>query len=143
MANEEVTDAEIEKLEEDLKKLEDKDTSYGSPSASQKDNLFKFFRNILTMEDTTRIGNLTAQELGISNLSVRGWKRIGHYAEAEGLNLVADYFKEEAEIVSSTSMSKKGFWSQLFVTQIKAEKKIKDKSLEKKGLFSKKPEVGE
>jgi len=136
---EEVTDEEIAKLEEDLKKLEDKDTSYGSPSASQKDSLFKFFRSILTMEDTTRVGNLTAQELGISNLSVRGWKRIGHYAEAEGLGLVAEYFNKEAGIITETSMAKKGFFLQTVVTQIKAEKKLKDKSLEKKGFFSKKP----
>ena len=141
MTGEEVSNEELAKLEEELKKLEDKDTGYGSPSASQKDNLFKFFRHILITKDTTRIGNLTAQELGISNLSIRGWKRIAHYAKAENLEIIEDYFNEEAEIMTSTSMSKKGFWSQLFVTQIKAEKKIKE-TKEKKSLFGKKPEEG-
>jgi len=37
-------------------------------------------------------------------------------------------------------MSKKGFWSQLFVTQIRKEAKLKDKSTEKKKWFTKKPE---
>lgn len=140
---EEVTDDEIKKLEEDLKKLEEKDTSYGSPSATQKDNLFKFFNKILTTKDTTRVGNLSNTEAGISNLSVMGWKRIAHYAKAEGLNLVNDYIKEESEIITSVSMSKKGFWPKLFVTQIRQEKKVKDTGSQKKGWFGGKKEEGE
>jgi len=132
---EEVTDEEIEKLEEELKKLESKDTSYGSPSASQKDNLFKFFRYILTTKDTTRVGNISAQELGISDLSVRGWKRIAHYARAEGLDIVANYLDGQSEIMTSSSMSKKGFWAQLTVTQIKKEQKLKEPTKEKKKWF--------
>jgi len=136
---EEVTDEEIQKLEEELKKLEDKDTSYGSPKSAEKDSLFKFFRTILSTKDTTRIGNITAQELGISDLSVRGWKRIALYAKVEGLHIVEDYLNGQSEIITSSSMSRKGFWSQLFVTQIKAEKKLKEKPLEKKRWFGKKP----
>ncbi len=137
---EEITDEEIKKLEEELKKLEDKDTSYGSPSAAVKESLFKFFNKILTIKDTTRIGNLTAPEIGLGRLSVRGNKSIALYARAEGLTLVEDYFNDLSNILTESSMSKKGFWSQLFVTQIKAEKKLKDKTSEKKKWFSKKTE---
>jgi len=140
MTEEEVTDEEIQKLEEELKKLEDKDTGYGSPSAAVKESLFKFFHKILTIKDTTRIGNLTAPEIGISRLSVRGNKSIALYAGAEGLETVADYFKDQSNILSESSMSKAGFWSQLFVTQIKAEKKLKSKTPEKKKWFAKKTE---
>lgn len=132
---EEVTDEEIKKLEEELKKLEDKDTGYGSPSAAVKESLFKFFNKILTIKDTTRIGNLTAPEIGLGRLSVRGNKSIALYAEAEGLDLVANYFNNQSNILTESSMSKKGFWSQLFVTQIKSERKLKDKSSEKKKWF--------
>ncbi len=133
---EEVSDEEIKQLEEELKKLEDKDSSYGSPSAAVKESLFKFFNKILTIKETTRIGNLTAPEIGLGRLSVRGNKSIALYAKAEGLTLVADYFNDLSNILTESSMSKKGFWSQLFVTQIKAEKKIKDKSSDKKKWFS-------
>lgn len=138
---EEVTDEEIEKLEEDLKKLESKDSSYGSPSASQKDNLFRFFRKILTTKDTTRIGNLKPEELGLSKLGVRHYQELANYAEVEGLDLVKDYFMNRSNIVTSTSMSKKGFWSQLFVTNIKKqETKTLEAAKEKKKWFGNKKE---
>ncbi len=135
---EEVSDAEIKQLEEELKKLEDKDTSYGSPTAAQKESLFKFFNKILTLKDTTRIGNMTAKEIGLGRLSVRGNKSIALYAEAEGLGIVSDYFSNQSNILTETSMSKKGFWAQLFVTNIKKEHKVRDKTPEKKWFSSKK-----
>ena len=134
---EEVSDEEIKQLEEELKKLESKDTGYGSPSAAVKESLFKFFNKILTIKDTTRIGNLTAPEIGLGRLSVRGNKSIALYARAEGLTLVEDYFNDLSNILTESSMSKKGFWSQLFVTQIRKESKMKDKSPDKKKWFGK------
>ena len=140
---EEVTDEEIEKLEDELKKLESKDTGYGSPSASQKDNLFKFFRYILTTKDTTRVGNLTSPEIGLGRLSVRGNKSIALYAKAEGLTLVEDYFNDLSNILTESSMSKKGFFLQTVVTQIKKEQKLKEPTKEKKKWFGGKKESGE
>ena len=137
--SEEVTTDEIKELEEELKKLEDKGTSYGSPKAPEKDSQFKFFRDILRIKDTTRIGNLTAQELGLSKLGVRHYQELALYANVEGLKEVGKYFMDRSQIATSTSMSKKGFWAQLFVTQIKKEKKDKPTQI-KKGWFSKKTE---
>lgn len=140
----EVTDEEIEKLEEELKKLEDKDTGYGSPSAAQKESLYKFCRDILKVKDTTRIANLTPQELGLNKLGVRHYQEIAAYAEIEGLDIVQDYLMNKSQIITATSMSKKGFWAQLFFTNIKKEGKVRDKSPEKKRWFSsKKPEESE
>ncbi len=136
---EEITSDEIKELEEELKKLEDKDTSYGSPKAPEKDSQFKFFRDILRIKDTTRIGNLTAQELGLSKLGVRHYQELALYSEAEDLKDVSKYFMSRSQIITSTSMSKKGFWAQLFVTQIKSEKKSKPIEV-KKGWFAKKTE---
>lgn len=137
---EEVTDDEIKQLEDELKKLEDKDTSYGSPSAAQKDSLYKFCRDILKIKDTTRIGNLTAQELGLSKLGVRHYQEIAAYAGAEGLDIVEKYLMNKSQIITATSMSRKGFWAQLFFTNIKAEKKLKEPTKEKKKWFSRKTE---
>lgn len=132
----EVTDEEIKKLEEELKELEGKD-SYGFPNKADKDSLFKFFRRILDIVDTTRIGNVTATELGVLRLGIRHYQELSKYAESEGLSNVANYLLNKSHIITSTSMSKKGFWSELFVTQIKKERKDKDKT-EKKGIFSSK-----
>lgn len=134
---EEVTDEEIEKLEEELKQLEDKDTA---PKSAQKDSLFRFFREILTTKDTSRIGDLTAQELGLTKLGIRHYQEIAAYANVEGLDKVSDYLTKKSQIISATSMSKNGFWPQLFVTQIRQEKKEKPKEEKKKGWFAKRQE---
>ena len=76
-------------------------------------------------------------------LSVRSYQEIALYAEAEQLDKVAKYFKDKAEIIARTSMSKKGFWSQLFVTQIKKEQKLKEGETQKKGFLFSKPKEEE
>lgn len=124
---------ELRKIDEEIKKLD----NYGSPEIEKKENVFKFFKEILLLPDTTRIGNLGNTELGVTRLGVRHYKELGIYAEAEGLDLVADYLYAKAENVTSTSMSKKGFWPKLFVTQIKKEQKVIPKET-KKGWFGKK-----
>lgn len=139
---EEVTDEEIKQLEEELKKLESKDTGYGSPTAVQKDSIFKFFNKILTIKDTSRVGNLTAPEIGLGRLSVRGNKSIALYAKAEGLDIVENYFNDLSNILTESSMSKKGFFLQTVVTQIKKEKKIKE-TPQKKKWFGKEKTEGE
>jgi len=134
--------AELERLENELKELTEleKKSDYGSPPPISKDTVFKFFNKILDSKDSTKVGNLSLQELGSLRLSVRSYQEIALYADAEGLDKVAKYFKDKAEIIARTSMSKKGFWSQLFVTQIKKEQKIKDKEPKKKFLFGGKKE---
>jgi len=142
---EQITDDEIQKLEEELKELEDKGTaSSDSPKSKDKDNQYKFFRDILTLRDTTRVGNLQNMEMGAMKLGVRHYQEIANYAQMEGLHKVYDYLMVKSQIVTATSMSKKGFWSELFMTQIKREKKDKAQDEKKRGLFSGKPkEEGE
>lgn len=138
---EQVTDDEIKKLEEELKEMEEKgNLSSDSPKSKDKDNQYKFFRDILTLNDTTRVGNLQNMEMGAMKLGVRHYQEIATYAKMEGLSKVHDYLMVKSQIVTATSMSKKGFWSELFMTQIKREKKDKPKDEKKKGLFSKKSE---
>jgi len=133
LVNEKEELEKLEKLEAELNKLD----SYGSPEPEKKENIFKFFREILTQKDTTRIGNLNSAELGITRLGARHYLESALYAEAEGLDTVAAYLRNKSGIITSTSMSRKGFWPKLFVTQIKKEQKIVPKE-EKKGWFSKK-----
>ena len=131
---------EIARIEEEIKKLDNID--YGSPTPEKKEGIFRFFREILFLKDTTRIGNLLNTELGQARLGVRHYLELGAYAEVEGLDTVAKYLRGKAEIITSTSMSRKGFWAKLFVTNIKREQKEAPKE-QKKGWFSKKTPEGE
>jgi len=133
-------DAELETLTNMEQQLKDIDSGkgYGSPAPISKETLFKFFKEILESDDSTKVANLSKQELGNLRLSIRAYKELALYAEAEGWNKVADYFDEKAEIIASTSMGKDGFFSKILVTQIKKEQKEKESKEKKKGFFSKK-----
>ena len=133
-------DEELQKLEEELKDLENIGTStgYGSPSPEKKDNMLKLFRDMISSKDSRKIANLSTTELGHSELGVRHLLEISNYASAEGLDMVADYLTGKAEIVLATSMSKQGWFGNLVVTQIKKEQKLKEPKQIKKSLFGKK-----
>ena len=127
---------EMQEMEDIMEELKVGDKSYGYPKPPSKESIFKFFRHILGLEDSSKVGNLDKMELGMPNIPVRAWQEIANYAEAEDLNIVTAYLRSKGEVTLSTSMAKKGFLAQLFVTQIKKEQKI-HKPKEKKGLFSK------
>lgn len=107
-----------------------------TPSSTLKDNIFRFFREILSLTDTTKFGNLRNEELGSVRMGVRHYKNIALFADKQGLKIVADYLRQKSEIITSTSMSRKGWFGNLTVTQIKKEQKIKDAPPEKKGWFT-------
>jgi len=130
-------DQEIRQLEEELKKIDNSELSnYGSPQSPQKDSIFKFFREILQSTDSRKTGNLREQELGMLPNPVRQLLDVANYANAEGLIDVETYLKNKAEVILATSMSRKGFLAQLFVTQIKKEQKVGDPPPQKKGFFN-------
>jgi len=121
-------DDEYNDMEEaQLEQLEDATggVSYGYPKPASKESVYKFFRHILDKEDSSKIGNLSSTELGQPLVSVRGLQNVALYADIEGWDKVSNYLKAEAEIILATSLSKKGFLPQLFVTQIKKDQKMK------------------
>ena len=131
-------DPELEQLDRELEKIKKMDSSLGSfPEPPSKDSIFKFFREILQSNDSRKTGNLLETELGRSKLGVRHYLEVAAYAEVEGWSLVSQYLVDKAEIISSTSMSRKGFLAQLFVTQIRKDKKDKSTPV-KKSFWSKK-----
>ena len=110
---------------------------FGYPRPPSKDTIFKFFRYIIGLDDSSKIGNLSKTELGDPKLSVRDWQSISKYAEAENLPQVSRYLMGQGEITLATSSSYKGFLAKLFVTQIKREQKATPGE-PKKGWFQKK-----
>ena len=133
-------DAELKALETQLEAQlkgmggipEDSMSSYGNPSPEEKDSFFKFFRDILDFKEPWKVGNLKDTEIGPPKLSIRANLELSQYSEAEGMELVSEYFKEGARIVAAPTMGRKGFIAQLAVTQIKKEQKLKTPDEKKK-----------
>ena len=112
--------AELEKsLEAELKQMEGPANDYGTPEAPSKDSPYKFFREIINSKDSRKTGNVSSAELGKPKMAIRPTLKIARYAKAEGLDHVASYLQDLAEVDLSTSSSKDGFLSKLFVTQIR------------------------
>lgn len=147
-----MTDGEDEELKKLMKEAEglgidtsefEEEPSYGYPEAERKENVFRFFRELLKFPKTWKVSNLTNAEIGTSKLGVRPLLELAQYARIEGLDRISNYFIGKANIVAEPTMSRKGFLPQLFVTQIKKEQKLKEPKPEKKGWFAKKTEEGE
>ena len=118
---------EIEQLKQEASELgidiNSNQEEWTPPNPEVKDNIYKFFRDVLKEKDSTRIGNLKDDELGRAKKSVRALNNISEYANIEGLPLVSDYIKNKSLNITSTSMSRKGWFMSLTVTQIKREHK--------------------
>lgn len=132
MSSEEILN-EINKIEQG------QSPNYGFPRPIDKDTTLKLFRNLIESDDSKKVSYLDKIEL----IRTRGLLDIATYGEAEGLLKVSAYLETKAENIFATGMSKKGFFAQLIVTQIKKEQKIVPKTKEKKGWFSKKTEEPE
>ena len=137
MTNE--SDEELEQLEAELKALEAVDTSgkssYGSPDPEKKENIIKFFREVLSSKESWKVGNLKDEEIGKSRLGVRAYLELAAYAEAEQQDLISKYFIQKANIVSEPTLGRKGFFLQTVVTQIKKDQTIKTPQKKKSFLF--------
>jgi len=136
-------DNEIKVLEEELKRMDDLEHDYGVPEQPSKDSIFKFFRELLYLKDSRKIGNLTDREIGMMRLGVRHYLELALFADTMGWGKVSTYLSQRAEIYLATSLSRKGFLPQLFVTQIKREIKPEPKKDEKKPWFKKSEPIKE
>lgn len=137
MAKDEPSEEELlQNLLDEYEKEMDEEQNQLGYTAKERDNQYRFFRDILKQKDNTKIANLTKMELGMLRMSVRSCLNISNLSNTLGLNEFTEYYKQKAEIILGSSMSRKGFWAQLFVTQIKKEQKILPQQPQKKGLFN-------
>jgi len=142
-----LTEEELAALAEEGYFTDQEDPNYGAPAPSSKDDIFSFFKHLIEKEDTRKTGNLSKEELGKPTIPVRSLQSIANYAELENLHSVSNFLKKESEIMLSTSLSLKGFLAQLFVTQIRKDKRMRNEP-PKTGFFgggkkSEQQEVGQ
>jgi len=132
-------DLEEEKLEEQAEQ-EQEAYSYPDPPR-QKDDLYSLFKWIIKKIDSSKIGNLNKEELGMLNISVRDCQKIALLADSLGHPAFGKFFKAQGEITLATSLSKKGHLVELFVTSQKKTFKSREFNLppqpqeKKKGIF--------
>jgi hypothetical protein len=89
---------------------------YGTSQVDQKHNVHTFLFNIATAEDTTKIGNIEKDELGIPRHPTRAYKQLSLIAEKIMDNQdLASYWESKSENITATSLSKEGFLPKLAV----------------------------
>ena len=109
-------------------------------SLSQKSmNTHSFFTDIIKSKSTTKTGYLDKDELGLPRLTQRGIKELELFCRDTFMdNGWADYFKDLAEIQTSTSLSKEGILIKLAVTQKKELADLTPEKKKNKGMFGSK-----
>lgn len=99
---------QIEKSEEQL--AEEILAALGpTPKVDEKQNAHSFLREVVTTEDTTKVGFLTVEELGAMPQTVRSYKELALIGRKIILsNAIDEYFSSKAEVLLSTSLSREG-----------------------------------
>lgn len=130
---------DIAKQEAQKNELEEFYRKFGQ----EEKGIDNFFLEVVRTGDTTKVGNLTENELGLPQLPVRTLKEL----EADcnlipSMSSFATSFKNTAETILATSLSKDGFLIKARITQ-KKEFLNKPRKKVRKGLFGKKEEEEE
>ena len=132
-------DEELQELTEELAELEaaagSNKLNFGTPDAKKQEGMFKFFKEILHLPESWKVGNLKDEEIGKPTLSIRANLELAAYLKEEGWDKVADFFTTQADIVAAPTMGRKGFMAQLFVTQIRKDHKVASPTAKKKRWF--------
>ena len=83
-----------------------------------------FLDNVAQADDTTKVGNITPEELGAPTLPVRTYKELAVFCkEVAGMEYFKEYFKKMSEVQTSTSLSKEGFLIKAAITTFRMEMK--------------------
>src|SRR4030067_235365 len=99
-------------LEEQREAWDEAGGSY--PVAKKPESLFGLFKDVWRTKDSSKIANLEKDELGDLGISVRDAQRIALLSELLHHSKFAEYFLDQGEIILSTSMSRKGWFTELF-----------------------------
>jgi len=92
------------------------DWGFGGSEPSPLGGIYGLFKDTLDRKDSLKVSNLSKEELGIWNLSVRDCKRIGLIANTFHHPGVANFFEKQSLIITDSAMSRGGWFTELFVT---------------------------
>ena len=121
--NQDMVDTQAEYQEEMLNNL---DANY--PVMKEQQSLYTLFKWVIQRKDTSKIGNLLKNELGDAKINVRDAQHLSQLGETFYNPAYADFYKQYAEIILATSLSRDGFLDTLFVSQKKESTRAKKSS---------------
>ena len=100
--------------EEELNDLDD----YNQIPLEQNNlgGVYKLFEKVMDKSDSTKVSNLTKEEIGENSMSLRGNKWLELIGNTFQHVKFGKFFRDQGRIVSDTAMSKEGWFSELFVT---------------------------
>lgn len=107
-------------------------SGYGATVPDDKHNIHKFLHDVVTTKDTTKLGYLTDDEVGLPKLPQRSLKELALFCnEIADMKWYGDYFEKRAEILTSTSLSKN---AKLLETAVTTTRQIADVTKKAKQL---------
>ena len=78
-----------------------------APIPEEKHSVHSFLFKVATADDTTKLGNLSVEEVGLARLPLRTYKELDLFCdEIADMKYFSNYFKKKGEILTSTSLSK-------------------------------------
>lgn len=122
----------IDETEDDLDDSQDfkenQIEGYGvSPTFKESSDIYNWFWKVVRLDKPMRIvrvGNLNSQEIGLNSISVRDALNLHQLGKTFKHPTFGNYFAHLAKITSATSMSKKGWFMDLSISQ----KKVRERS---------------
>ena len=111
------------------------------PQQNEKSDLFAWFWKVTRLKkpfELIRTGNLSKHEIGDSKVSIRDSMHLSQLSEVCGHDLLAKYFRNFAGVTSASSMSHKGWFMDLSISQKRVRERTKHDGMtpERKKLFS-------
>lgn len=114
---------------EDIEGYEDYSDLANVPGVKKKDDVFSLFKRVWRAPDSSKIANLSTQELGMLPMSVRGNQYLALLGKTFNHIDLHNFFMGRSEIILSTSMAKKGWFTELFVSQKKFTSKSSSQTM--------------
>jgi hypothetical protein len=105
---------------QDQADAEEDEQFLGYSESKPKEGLYQLFQKVLDMPKSTKIGNVDRQELGSLGISIRESLRVALIGKTFGHRQFANFFENQANIITDTSMAKRGWLAELFVTSKKS-----------------------
>ncbi len=110
-----------------------------APIPEEKHSVHSFLHKVATAEDTTKLGNLKEEEVGLPKLPLRTYKELALFCrEIANMEYFSKYFEQKGEILTSTSLSKEALLLKLAVVIRREQSNILKAPKENKGWFRKK-----
>lgn len=113
--------------------------SYGAVSSDEKMSLFAFLNKVIQQDDTTKLGYLKEEEIGLPKYPIRTFKRLALISDKVIENqMFKEFFEQQSEIITSTSLSRDAKLLNMAIIQRKQLEDVTKPKKENKSWFKKK-----